>query len=80
MDGPKWHSWEVDGTSGAMAATGEFLDRFNAGDAVGHVATLAFPHIRLASGRVRIGEYPAVYVVVEDGGRWLIQCRSSFAP
>jgi len=27
-----------------------------------------------------IGVYPAVYVVVEQGGAWLIQARSSFAP
>ena len=27
-----------------------------------------------------IGVYPAVYVIVEQGGAWLIQCRSSFAP
>ncbi len=42
--------------AGAMAVTDAFLDRFNARDAAGHVATLAFPHIRLASGRVRIWE------------------------
>ncbi len=122
----------------ALATTDAFLDAFNAGDARGHVETLAYPHIRLASGRVRvwndideaeaamrtnidalrdragwdhstwdhrrvihegpgkvhldvqftryradrsvIGVYPAVYVLVEQGGRWLIQCRSSFAP
>ena len=27
-----------------------------------------------------IGVYPAIYVVVAEDGRWLIQCRSSFAP
>jgi hypothetical protein len=32
-----------------------------------------------ADGSV-IGVYPAVYVIVERGGDWLIQCRSSFAP
>ena len=123
--------------AGAMAVTDAFLERFNAGDASGHVATLAFPHIRLASGTVRvwqaaeeataamernipalrrsgwdhsvwdhrrvihsapekvhldvqftryradgsvIGVYPAIYVVVSQDDRWLIQCRSSFAP
>ena len=123
---------------GAMAVTTAFLDTFNAGDAAGHAATLAYPHVRLASGTVRIwqtldegvaametaipllreragwhhsewdhrlvihtsnekvhldvqftryradrsviGVYPAVYVVVLVDGRWLIQCRSSFAP
>jgi hypothetical protein len=121
----------------AIATTDQFLETFNAGDAAGHAATLAYPHIRLASGRIRIwetieeaipamergiaalrasgwdhsvwdhrrlihagdekvhldvqftryrsdgsviGVFPAVYVIVEQDGRWLIQCRSSFAP
>ena len=42
--------------AGAMAATDAFLDRFNAADAAGHAATLAFPHVRLASGTVRVWE------------------------
>ena len=130
-------SLDESAVQGAMAATDAFLDRFNAGDAVGHAATLAYPHVRLASGRVRVWEsadeavaalegafpflreqgwdhsawdhrnpiharpdkvhldvqftryradgsvlglYPAIYVVVPQNGRWLIQCRSSFAP
>ena len=40
--------------AGAMAVTDEFLATFNAGDAAGHAATLAYPHVRLASGQVRI--------------------------
>ena len=122
----------------AIDTTSAFLDTFNAGDAAGHAATLAYPHVRLASGTVRIwptleegvaameaaipllreragwhhsewdhrrvihtspekvhldvqftryradgsviGVYPAMYVVVLTDGRWLIQCRSSFAP
>jgi hypothetical protein len=32
-----------------------------------------------ADGSV-MGVYPAVYVVVDDGSRWVIQCRSSYAP
>ena len=121
-----------------MAVTEQFLATFNAADVPAHAATLAYPHIRLASGQVRIwqtideglaameqaipvlrartgwdhsewdhrrvihvgdgkvhldvqftryradrsviGVYPAVYVVVEQDGSWLIQCRSSFAP
>ena len=39
---------------GAMAVTDAFLATFNAGDAEGHAATLAYPHVRLASGTVRI--------------------------
>jgi hypothetical protein len=121
----------------ALQVSEAFLERFNAQDPAGHAATLAFPHVRLASGRVRIwetedeavsalekafpalrnagwdhsewdhrnvihsgeskvhldveftryradgsviGVYPAVYVVVNQDGRWGIQCRSSFAP
>ena len=123
--------------AGALEATDAFLETFNACDAAAHAATLAYPHVRLASGRVRIwqdadqaeadikralpmllgqgwehsvwdrrevihasegkvhldvqftryrsngsvlGIYEAVYVVVKQDERWLIQCRSSFAP
>ena len=124
--------------AGAMAVTDAFLATFNAGDARGHAETLAYPHVRLASGTVRIwqtldegtagmeqaipllreraqwdhsewdhrnvihasdtkvhldvqftryradgsviGVYPAVYAIVLQDGRWLIQARSSFAP
>jgi hypothetical protein len=38
----------------ALRTTDAFLERFNAQDPAGHVATLAFPHVRLASGRVRV--------------------------
>lgn len=37
-----------------MRVTDAFLRSFNAGDAVGHARTLAYPHVRLASGTVRI--------------------------
>jgi hypothetical protein len=124
--------------AGAMAVTERFLETFNDGAARAHAATLAYPHVRLASAQVRIwqclddavaameraipalrdgagwhhsewdhrrvihtgnekvhldvqftryredgsviGVYPAVYVIVDQGGDWLIQCRSSFAP
>jgi hypothetical protein len=137
-----------DDVAAAMATADEFLATFNALDAAGHAATLGYPHVRLASGTVRIwetieeateqmrvnmslirerlgwdhsewdhkrlihagpgpsgrlsggfgkvhldvqftryradgsviGVYPAVYVVVDDGSRWVIQCRSSYAP
>ncbi|HVM52830.1 MAG TPA: hypothetical protein VM262_06500 [Acidimicrobiales bacterium] len=42
--------------SAAMATADEFLATFNALDAPGHAATLAYPHVRLASGTVRIWE------------------------
>jgi hypothetical protein len=38
---------------GALAITDDFLSTFNAMDAVGHAATLAYPHYRFASGKVR---------------------------
>ena len=43
----------------AMAVTDAFLATFNAGDPAGHAATLAYPHVRLASGTVRIWETEA---------------------
>lgn len=43
----------------AMATADEFLATFNALDAAGHAATLAYPHVRLASGTVRIWETEA---------------------
>ena len=42
--------------SASMATADEFLATFNALDAAGHAATLAYPHVRLASGTVRIWE------------------------
>lgn len=127
-----------DAEAGALRVTDAFLETFNARDAAGHARTLAYPHVRLASGTVRIwpslaeavpameqamaalrdragwhhsvwdhrrvihrgpgkvhldvqftryrrdgsaiGVYPAVYVIVEQAGEWLIQARSSFAP
>jgi hypothetical protein len=114
-----------------------FIETFNDGDARGHCETFAYPHVRLASGQVRVwnsideaiepmeraiawlrsqgwdhsewdhrkmvqigeskvhldvqfrrfrsdksvlGVFPAIYVVTDVDGRWLIQCRSSFAP
>ncbi len=38
----------------AFAIADEFLATFNALDAPGHAATLGYPHVRLASGTVRI--------------------------
>jgi hypothetical protein len=121
----------------ALTTLDTFVETFNAGDARGHCETFAYPHVRLASGEVRvwqsideavprmqramdrlrehewdhsewdhrrmvqigeskvhldvqfrrfradksvIGVFPAIYVVVDVGGEWLIQCRSSFAP
>lgn len=43
--------------AGAMAVTDGFLATFNAGDARAHAETLGYPHVRLASGQVRIWEH-----------------------
>lgn len=43
-----------DPVEGAIAVTDAFLDTFNAGDVTAHAATLAYPHVRLASGRLRL--------------------------
>ena len=59
----------------AMAIADEFLATFNALDAAGHAATLAYR----ADDSV-IGVYPAVYVVVETDAGSRIQARSSYAP
>src|SRR2546423_10707196 len=47
---------EAAAVAGAMAVTDAFLTTFNLGDAEGHARTLAYPHIRLAAGTVRIWE------------------------
>ena len=47
---------DSDSISAAMAVTDAFLATFNALDAPGHAATLAYPHVRLASGTVRLWE------------------------
>ena len=41
-------------TEGAMAVTEAFLSTFNERDAPAHARTLGYPHLRLASGTVRI--------------------------
>lgn len=123
--------------SAALHTLDTFIETFNDGDARAHCSTLAYPHVRLASGQVRVwqsideaiepmqraiarlrsegwdhsewdhrrmvqigeskvhldvqfrrfradksvmGIFPAIYVVTNVDGRWLIQCRSSFAP
>ena len=51
---PQHGAGEVDAIAGARSVTDEFLATFNAGDAAAHAATLAYPHVRLASGTVRV--------------------------
>ena len=45
-----------DDVAAAFEIADEFLRTFNELDAAGHAATLAYPHVRLASGTVRIWE------------------------
>jgi len=48
----------TDPLDAAMAVTDAFLATFNGRDPSGHAATLAYPHVRLASGTVRIWDGP----------------------
>jgi hypothetical protein len=57
-----------DPVEGAMAVTGAFLDTFNAGDAAAHATTLSYPHVRLASGRVRLWQDAAEAVPAMAAG------------
>ena len=43
-----------DSEAGAFGVTDAFLQSFNDGDADAHARTLAYPHVRFASGAVRI--------------------------
>lgn len=43
-----------DSVPAALSVTDAFLASFNAADPVSHARTLAYPHVRLASGSVRI--------------------------
>ena|SRR5215204_1639831 len=40
--------------AGAIEVTDRFLATFNDGDARGHAETLAFPHVRIARGTLRV--------------------------
>ncbi len=45
---------DASATRAAMQVTDDFMTTFNARDAAAHAATLVYPHVRLAGGRVRI--------------------------
>ncbi len=45
---------DIEAEAGALGITDSFMHTFNDGDAEGHARTLAYPHVRLASGAVRI--------------------------
>ena len=118
--------------SAALAVLDRFMAALNAGDEAALLATLHFPHYRLAGGRMRvwdrpgpylgdflaragkdwhhsgwdfrkvvaaragkvhldvqfsryradnsvIGSFRSLWIVTEDGGRWAVAARSSFA-
>jgi hypothetical protein len=54
----------------ALAAVRAFIDRFNARDLEGWRATLHYPHVRLASGRVAVANEPAEYAAGMDFERF----------
>jgi len=61
-----------------LAVTGAFLQTFNAGDVEGHAATLAYPHVRLASGTVRIWADREEAVAAMTGTHQLLHERTGW--
>ena len=68
-----------DPTEGALSVTGAFLDTFNACDAAGHADTLAYPHVRLASGTVRIWQDRDEAVPAMERGMAALQERAGWS-
>lgn len=68
-----------DAVAGAMAVTDRFLATFNALDAPGHAATLAYPHVRLASGTVRIWATEAEAVTAMEAGMAALRERTGWS-
>jgi hypothetical protein len=64
--------------AGAMAVTDAFLATFNARDAEAHAATLAYPHVRLASGRLRLWQDAAEAVPAMEQGMALLRDRAGW--
>ena len=52
---------ETDPVGAAMAALDEFMAKFNARDMEAWAKTLNYPHVRIASGAVRVWETPEEY-------------------
>jgi hypothetical protein len=48
--------------TGALAVLDRFMAALNAGDEAGLLATLHFPHYRLAGGRMQVWEIPGPYL------------------
>jgi len=75
----------------ALAVLDRFMAALNAGDEPALLATLHFPHYRLAGGRVQvqftryraddsvIGSFRSLWIVTKEGDRWAVAARSSFA-
>ncbi len=67
------HAAEQDNSAGitqavaqARVAMDDFLEAFNARDASGVADTLLFPHVRIASGTVRVTPDKAAFVAATD--------------
>ena len=58
------------GEASALATVRAFIERFNARDLEGWRATLNYPHVRLASGRVSISAEAADYLPAMDFERF----------
>src|SRR5215471_4755376 len=68
-----------DPTEGALDVTSAFLATFNACDAAGHADTLAYPHVRLASGTVRIWQDRDEAVPAMERGMALLRERAGWS-
>jgi hypothetical protein len=67
-----------DPVDGAMAVTDAFLASFNSSDAGAHAATLAYPHVRLASGRLRLWQDEAEAVPAMEQGMAALRERAGW--
>jgi hypothetical protein len=61
-----------------LEVTDAFITTFNAGDVEGHADTLAYPHVRLASGTVRVWTDRAEAVAGMTGTHQLLHERTGW--
>ena len=62
----------------ALAVTDRFLATFNARDAAGHAATLAYPHVRLASGTIRLWQDEAEAIPAMEAAMAALAARTGW--
>lgn len=64
--GAPLHAAEEDPVAEAMKSLDDYMAAFNARDNKAWAATLNYPHVRFASGTVRISQNPEEYAAVLD--------------